>query len=100
MRLLDTRTRYIYVLRRIDEDTLMPLYKIGMSYTPRTRAVKCDAELLHIDHGGREHEQELHRQFAHLAMPRRDYEGGTEWFCDDTGEIAEWLATVTSADDL
>jgi hypothetical protein len=86
--------RWVYVLRRLDPDTLVYVYKIGISRDPHQRAQQCQAELLTVEDGGRWRERELHNQFAHLSHYRGDLEGKTEWFLDDTGEIEDYVAQM------
>ncbi len=85
------RTRFAYLMRKVDEDTLMPAYKIGMSYDPHARAKKCRAELIAFGPGGWIVEHQLHEKFAHLRLGRPHFEAPTEWFVDDDGSIHEYL---------
>lgn len=64
------------------------LIKIGVSVAPETRARALNAELLHVEDGGREREDELHSAFAHLRVRG-------EWFRDDA-RIRRYLAKVAA----
>lgn len=60
------------------------LIKIGVSKDPRRRAKDLNAELIHLEHGGRERERELHRAF-------KDARIRGEWFDANYDRIQRYL---------